>query len=78
MFPKIVEKLGLTTAEENDMICSAIYHHDDKLIVDAPFDELLKDADVIDHSLTDPAKAIKEKEKEKKITNGSPVNTEQS
>ena len=30
--------------------------------MDAPFDELLKDADVIDHSLTDPAKAVKEKE----------------
>lgn len=59
----ILEGIGLTTKEENDMICSAIYHHDDKLIVDDPFDELLKDADVIDHSLTDPSKEIKDKEK---------------
>lgn len=28
-------------------------------------DEILKDADVIDHSLSDPAKAVKEHEKER-------------
>ena len=44
------------------MIASAIYHHDDKLVVDAPFDEVLKDADVIHHCLNDASKAIKEKE----------------
>lgn len=63
MVKSMLEELGLTTTEENDLICSAIYHHDDKLIIDAPFDELLKDADVIDHSLTDPSKEVKEKEK---------------
>ncbi len=35
---------------------------DDKLVVDSPMDELLKDADVIDHCFKDSAKAIKEKE----------------
>ena len=59
---EILEKLELTTKEETDMICSAIYHHGDKLTVDSPFDELLKDADVISHTLNDPTKAIKEKE----------------
>lgn len=58
----MLEEIGLTTAQENDIICSAIYHHDDKLDVDSAFDELLKDADVIDHSLTDPSKDVKEKE----------------
>ena len=60
---EILKKLELTTPEETDMICSAIYHHGDKLVVDAPFDELLKDADVISHTLNDPTKVIKDKEK---------------
>ena len=60
---EILTELELTTPEETDAICSAIYHHDDKLAEDAPFDELLKDADVISHTLNDPTKAIKNKEK---------------
>ncbi|SEA87906.1 HD domain-containing protein [Pseudobutyrivibrio sp. ACV-2] len=58
----ILEKLDLTTMEETDTICSAIYHHDDKLVTDSPMDELLKDADVIDHCFKDSSKAVKEKE----------------
>ena len=58
----ILEELDLTSKEETDLICSAIYHHDDKLVTDAPMDELLKDADVISHCLNDPSKKIKEKE----------------
>ena len=60
---QILKKLELTNQEETDLICSAIYHHGDKLVVDSPFDELLKDADVISHTLNDPTKAIKDKEK---------------
>lgn len=60
---KILSELNLTTEEETEAICSAIYHHDDKLVTDSPFDELLKDADVIHHTLNDPTKAIKDKEK---------------
>ena len=56
---KLLEKLALTTPEETDVICSAISHHDSKAEVDGPMDEILKDADVIDHSLSDPTKAIK-------------------
>lgn len=44
------------------MICSAIYHHDDKQVEDGPMDEVLKDADVIDHCLKDSSKQVKEKE----------------
>ena len=61
MATKILEDLALTTAEETDTICSAIYHHDDKLAVNSPVDELLKDADVIDHCFKDSSKPIKEK-----------------
>jgi len=59
---EILEELKLTDGTETDAICSAIYHHDDKLAVDSPMDELLKDADVIDHCLKDASKAVKEKE----------------
>jgi len=59
---EILTELELANPEETDLICSAIYHHDDKYSVDGPMDELLKDADVIHHTLNDTAKPIKEKE----------------
>ena len=59
---QILSDLALTDETETEQICSAIYHHDDKLVVDGPMDEVLKDADVIDHCLKDFSKAIKEKE----------------
>lgn len=59
---EILGELGVTNEEETDLICSAIYHHDDKLVTDGPMDEVLKDADVIHHTLNDTSKAIKEKE----------------
>ena len=58
----ILSYLELTTPEETDIISSAIYHHDDKLVTDSPMDELLKDADVLDHCLKDTTKPVKEKE----------------
>jgi len=60
---KVLEEL--TTPEETEIICSAIYHHDSKAEIDAPMDEILKDADVIDHSLSDPTKEVKAHEKER-------------
>ena len=60
---KILNELKLTDEKETELICSAIYHHDDKLVVDSDFDEVLKDADVISHCLNDPSKPVKEKEK---------------
>ena len=59
----ILNELMLTTDEETDIICSAIYHHDDKLVTDSPTDEILKDADVIHHCMNDMSKAVKDKEK---------------
>ena len=56
---KLLEKLAITTPEETDVICAAIWHHDSKAEVDCPMDEILKDADVIDHSLSDPTKEVK-------------------
>lgn len=61
----ILEKLELTTPEETEVICSAIYHHDDKALLDSPMDELLKDADVLDHCFKDVSKPVKEKEQKR-------------
>lgn len=58
----ILRELNLTDETETDIICSAIYHHDDKLVVDSPMDEALKDADVIHHCMNDLSKPVKEKE----------------
>ena len=62
-----LEKLDITTKEETEIICSAIRHHDSKADTDAPMDEILKDADVIHHSLSDPTKDIKAHELERYI-----------
>ncbi len=62
---KILLELKLTSEEETDRICSMIYHHDDKLTVDSPLDEVLKDADVIHHCMNDLSKPIKDKEKQR-------------
>lgn len=59
---EILGELKLTDESETELICSAIYHHDDKLVTDSPMDEVLKDADVIDHCLKDASKSVKEKE----------------
>ena len=59
---EILSKLNLTDEKETELICSAIYHHDDKLMTDSDFDEVLKDADVISHCMNDISKPIKEKE----------------
>ena len=50
---EILGELNLTNEEETKTICSAIYHHDDKLVTDGPMDEVLKDADVIHHCMND-------------------------
>ncbi len=62
MAREVLQELELTTDEETEIICSAIRHHDDKYATDGPMDELLKDADVIHHTMNDTSKAIKEKE----------------
>ena len=62
---EILGELNQTNEEETALICSMIYHHDDKLIIDSPYDEALKDADVIHHCFNDLSKPIKEKEQKR-------------
>ena len=59
---QILDRLDITTPEETDIICSAIYHHDDKAAVDSPMDEVIKDADAMHHIYNDLSKEVKEKE----------------
>ena len=60
---QVLEELGITSKEETDIICSAVWHHDSKDQMDSPMDEVIKDADVIHHCLGDPTKEVKEHEK---------------
>ena len=62
---EILEEMKLTSPEETKIIYSAIWNHDSKAEVNDPMDEILKDADVIDHSLADPTKAVKEHEQKR-------------
>ena len=59
---EILQEAGLTSQSENEIICSMIYHHDDKHTIDSEMDEALKDADVIHHCFHDTSKPVKEKE----------------
>ena len=48
---EVLNELRLTTDEETDTICSAIRHHSKKSGSFSSFDEVLIDADVLEHSL---------------------------
>lgn len=50
----VLEKAGCFTVEEMDRIETAIYKHSDKSVVDSEFDEILKDADTLQHVLRNP------------------------
>lgn len=58
----ILKELKLTTEEETELICSAVYNHSDKDKIHSKFDEILKDADVFQHNLYNTAFPVKEKE----------------
>ena len=59
---EILNELRITSPDENSLIQSAIYHHDDKAAVDSEADEVLKDADAMHHIYNDLSKPVKEKE----------------
>ena len=50
----LLDELGLFTKDEIQTIASAIAKHRDKASVDGPMEELLKDADVLQHWLYNP------------------------
>ena len=48
---EIMQETGLFSEEEMETVAGAIHHHSDKDTVDSPFDEVLKDADALQHFL---------------------------
>lgn len=56
---EILEELKIFSWEEIDLICQAIYNHSEKERVHGTLDEILKDADVMQHVLYNPLFQIK-------------------
>ena len=51
---EILRSIGAFTETEIEAVRSAIAHHSEKGSVEGPFEELLKDADVLQHLLCNP------------------------
>lgn len=49
-------ELGITSQEETEAICQAIHGHSEKESVGTPLDEVLRDADTLQHFLYDPTR----------------------
>lgn len=62
---EILEKLPITNKEETKIICQAIYNHSEKAQIHDLMDEILIDADVMQHCLYNPLFEVKEHEKER-------------
>jgi uncharacterized protein len=62
---EVLNTLELTTEEETELICKAIYNHSNKMDKHSEFTEILVDADVIQHNLYNMTLPIMEKEKER-------------
>jgi len=65
MAKDILEALNIFSKDEIETICTAIYYHSDKELVHNPLDEILKDADVMQHVFYNPLVAVKEHEQER-------------
>lgn len=50
----LLTETGEFTDEEIEMVTNAVYNHSDKGRVDTSFDEVLKDADALQHCLRNP------------------------
>ncbi|MCL1862102.1 MAG: HD domain-containing protein [Defluviitaleaceae bacterium] len=59
---EILNQLHLTSLAETDMICSAIHNHSSKSKTHSAFDEVLIDADVMQHVLYNYTEPIMEHE----------------
>ncbi len=61
----ILKELNIFSKDEIEAVCTAIYHHSDKELVHSPLDEILKDADVMQHVLYNPLIEVKTHEQER-------------
>jgi len=62
---KILKKLNLYNDEEISIITNAISRHSEKELIQEPYDEILKDGDVMSHCLYNTDFLINEKEIER-------------
>lgn len=60
---KILNEVNCFSEEEINIICTSIYNHSDKNKVDNIYDEVLKDADVLQHYLYNTNLKVFEKDK---------------
>lgn len=65
MAQNILNSLAIFNEGEINLICTAINNHSDKEIVHDTLDEILKDADVMQHILYNPLFEIKQHEKKR-------------
>lgn len=65
MTHQLLTSSDLFNKEEINSICTAIYNHSDKANIHSPLDEVLKDADVMQHALYNPLFEIMEHEKQR-------------
>ncbi|MBP3351470.1 MAG: HD domain-containing protein [Lachnospiraceae bacterium] len=62
---KILESLKVFSEEEVETVCTAIYRHSDKEVEHNALDEILKDADVLQHVWYNPLFEVKQAEQER-------------
>jgi hypothetical protein len=62
---KILRAIGLYDNEEIQIITNAVSRHCDKSVIQEPYDEVLKDGDVMSHCLYNTGFPINDKEKER-------------
>lgn len=65
MARNILDSLNVFSEEEKNLVCTAIYNHSDKSIVHDSLDEILKDADVMQHVLYNPLFDVKQHEQKR-------------
>jgi len=65
MARNILNTLNLFNEDEKNLICAAIRNHSDKSMVHGWLDEILKDADVMQHVLYNPLFDMKEHEQKR-------------
>ncbi len=65
---KILQQLGSFSTAEIEEICQSISRHANKQSIDGEMDELLKDADVLQHYLYDPAIFVETAERQAALT----------
>lgn len=63
MAREILDKMAIFSPEKIEAICGAIRNHSDKVGVHDPLDEVLKDADVLQHALYNPMEPVTDKER---------------